>query len=147
MDPLDRADALLHRAQSRGAYVVTPESAISPMDAANTQQIPRAVVRGADAARVDPDSTTILTDDEIREQDSSYLDEREPTTSLDPAEAERTEHTERPGPAPRRSVEAALDAEPDEEDDEPDVVVEEVDGLIPTTTQRMRMTLSRRLDG
>ena len=137
MDPLDRADALLNRAQSRGGYVVTPQSAVSPMDAANTQQIPREVVRGADAAAVDPDSTTILTDDEIREQDAArYLDERDPTTSLDPAGG-------RPAPAPRAKPKAA----PEPEDEEPDVVVEEYDGLIPTTTQRMKMKLSRRLDG
>lgn len=44
MDPRERADALLARARARGAFVVTPEDAKSPMDAANTQQIPRSVV-------------------------------------------------------------------------------------------------------
>lgn len=48
MDPRDRADALLARARARHGYVVTPEDAVSPMDAANTQQIPRAVVGAAD---------------------------------------------------------------------------------------------------
>jgi hypothetical protein len=48
MDPRDRADAILARARARGAFVVTPESAVSPMDAANTLQIPRAVVSAAD---------------------------------------------------------------------------------------------------
>lgn len=127
MDPLDRADALLSRAQSRGAYVVTPQSAVSPMDAANTQQIPRAVVRGAEAAAVDPDATTILTDDEIREQDEDYLDESTPTTTL------------------------SLALEQEQDDDEPEepsvVEEEEVDGLLPTTTQRMRSTKFRRLEG
>jgi len=50
MDPRDRADAILARARARGAFVVTPESAVSPMDAANTLQIPRAVVAAADDA-------------------------------------------------------------------------------------------------
>lgn len=48
MDPRDRADAMLARARARRAYVVTPEDAVSPMDAANTQQIPQAVVAAAD---------------------------------------------------------------------------------------------------
>jgi hypothetical protein len=48
MDPRERADAILARARARGAFVVTPESAVSPMDAANTLQIPRAVVNAAD---------------------------------------------------------------------------------------------------
>ena len=48
MDPRDRADAILARARARGAFVVTPESAVSPMDAASTLQIPRAVVSAAD---------------------------------------------------------------------------------------------------
>ncbi|MFL6126916.1 hypothetical protein [Actinophytocola sp.] len=48
MDPRDRADAILARARARGAFVVTPESALSPMDAANTLQIPRAVVAAVD---------------------------------------------------------------------------------------------------
>lgn len=126
MDPLDRADALLSRAQSRGAYVVTPQSAVSPMDAANTQQIPREVVRGAEAAAVDPDATTILTDDEIREQDEDYLDEATPTTTLSLAREQEQD---------------------DDEPDEPSVVEEEVDGLLPTTTQRMRSTKFRRLEG
>lgn len=121
MDPLDRADALLHRAQARGAYVVTPQSAVSPMDAANTQQIPRAVVRGAEAAAMDPDATTILSDDEIRGQDEDYLSEVTPTSTLQ------------------------LLAE--EAEDEEEVVEEEVDGLLPTTTQRTKSTVFRRLEG
>ncbi|PPK69805.1 hypothetical protein V5P93_006554 [Actinokineospora auranticolor] len=58
MDPRDRADAILARARARGAYVVTPESAISPMDAAATLQIPRAVVSAIDEA--DPDVTMVF---------------------------------------------------------------------------------------
>ncbi|GAA2963825.1 hypothetical protein [Actinokineospora diospyrosa] len=58
MDPRDRADAILARARARGAYVVTPDSAISPMDASATLQIPRAVVAAIDAA--DPDVTMVF---------------------------------------------------------------------------------------
>lgn len=133
MDPLDRADALLAQAQARGKYVVTPESAVSPMDASNTQQIPRAVVRGADARAIDPDATTILSDDEIREQDDSdhHLADRDPTTTI------RLSRDGRGG---------AASAEPEPEPEET-IEVEELDGLIPTTTQRKKSTLSRRLDG
>ncbi|WP_435119925.1 hypothetical protein [Amycolatopsis thermoflava] len=58
MDPRDRADALLARAQSRGAFVVTPDAATSPMDASTTQQIPRNVVNEID--NDDPDTTAVV---------------------------------------------------------------------------------------
>lgn len=58
MDPRDRADAILARARARGAFVVTPESAVSPMDAASTLQIPRAIVTAADAR--DPEATMVV---------------------------------------------------------------------------------------
>lgn len=137
MDPLDRADALLHRAQARGAYVVTPESAISPMDASNTQQIPREVVRGADARIVDPDATTIVTDDEIREQDEHHLAEAAPTTTLEQAREQAVRQA------------AAARPEPDEPDEDAvEVEEEELDGFLPTTTKRMKPKLvSRRLEG
>jgi hypothetical protein len=48
VDPRERADAALARARARGTYVVTPEDAVSPMDATNTLQIPRSVVTAAD---------------------------------------------------------------------------------------------------
>jgi hypothetical protein len=48
MDPRDRADAALARARARGSFVVTPEDAVSPMDAASTQQIPRVMVNALD---------------------------------------------------------------------------------------------------
>ncbi|HEY8372228.1 MAG TPA: hypothetical protein VIL00_05745 [Pseudonocardiaceae bacterium] len=70
MNPRERADELLARARSRGAFVVTPDDATSPMDAASTVQIPRIVIDAADSSGaddpaksrqdVDPDSTVIL---------------------------------------------------------------------------------------
>jgi hypothetical protein len=48
MDPRDRADAALARAHARRADVVTPSTAISPMDSRKTLQIPRSVVDAAD---------------------------------------------------------------------------------------------------
>jgi hypothetical protein len=56
MDPRERADAALARARARGAFVVTPDDAISPMDAASTLQIPRSVIVAADSA----DNTMVI---------------------------------------------------------------------------------------
>lgn len=60
MDPRERADATLARARARGTFVVTPESAISPMDAANTLQIPRSVVSAIDRRDDDPEATMVV---------------------------------------------------------------------------------------
>ena len=60
MDPRDRADETLARARARGAFVVTPDSATSPMDASTTVRIPRTVVDAADHAQVDADATTAI---------------------------------------------------------------------------------------
>lgn len=60
MDPRERADATLARARARGAFVVTPESAVSPMDAASTLQIPRAVVSANDDRQDDPEATMVV---------------------------------------------------------------------------------------
>ena len=65
MDPLERADAALARARARGAWVVTPESAVSPMDAANTLQIPRIVVDDNDRPATDPDATLVVPFSEV----------------------------------------------------------------------------------
>lgn len=59
MNALDRADRTLARAQARRADVVTPDSATSPMDQANTVQIPRALVDAADP-HADPDTTLAI---------------------------------------------------------------------------------------
>ena len=60
MDPRERADATLARARARGAFVVTPESAVSPMDATSTLQIPRAVVTAIDERANDPEATLVV---------------------------------------------------------------------------------------
>ncbi|WP_338599901.1 hypothetical protein [Saccharopolyspora sp. SCSIO 74807] len=60
MDPRDRADETLARARARGRFVVTPDSATSPMDASNTVRIPRDVVDAADRAGHDPNATRTL---------------------------------------------------------------------------------------
>lgn len=135
MDPRDRADAALSRARARGAYVVTPENAISPMDASNTQQIPRSVVDEADLRAIDPDATTVVRDEEIRRQDGpGYLADREPTSQL--------------GATPEVPIPVVQKETPPEASaPESEMETEELDAFIPTTTQRARSSLSRRLDG
>jgi hypothetical protein len=53
MDPRDRADAALARARARNSLIVTPDDAVSPMDAAATVQIPRSVVAAAEDDNAD----------------------------------------------------------------------------------------------
>ncbi|MFD2422046.1 hypothetical protein [Amycolatopsis pigmentata] len=79
MDPLERADALLARARARGAFVVTPEDATSPMDAANTQQIPRSVVNQIDRGE-DPETTAVVPSSVIESVQESL---RKPDTRVD----------------------------------------------------------------
>ncbi|MDR7301309.1 hypothetical protein [Haloactinomyces albus] len=57
MDPRNRADDALDRARARGAFVVTPDSATSPMDASSTERIPRDIIDDADR---DSNSTVVL---------------------------------------------------------------------------------------
>ncbi|QYN25158.1 hypothetical protein [Amycolatopsis sp. DSM 110486] len=134
MDPRDRADALLARARSRGAFVVTPDNMTSPMDASNTQQIPRSVVSELD--QQDPDTTTQLPASLIEENDEHPLAKASTTTPLEvPAAQVTTPLVARPQAAP---VPSPL-REPAEE---------ELTGLVPTIKQSSgRSNLSRRLDG
>lgn len=171
MDPRDRADAVLARARARGAFVVTPESAISPMDAASTLQIPRAVVSAADDRDEDAETTMVVPGSRLggrRRQDQDEL----------PAIAQEalTDVVTPQGQPKRRRVEprqprempkqvpppetvtmpigsaAPLDPEPARESPQepaPAPEPEQVDGLIPTVKQppTTRSTLSQRLDG
>ncbi|MGW4483570.1 hypothetical protein ACWEOE_06995 [Amycolatopsis sp. NPDC004368] len=134
MDPRDRADALLARARARGAFVVTPDNMTSPMDASNTQQIARSVVKELD--QQDPDTTTQLPASLIEENDEHPLARPSTTTPLEvPAAQVTTPLVPRPQAAP---VPSPL-REPDEE---------ELTGLVPTIKQSSgRSNLSRRLDG
>ncbi|QRP45111.1 hypothetical protein [Amycolatopsis sp. FDAARGOS 1241] len=134
MDPRDRADALLARARSRGAFVVTPDNMTSPMDASNTQQIPRAVVKELD--QQDPDTTTQLPASLIEENDEHPLAKQTSTQPLaTPAPQVTTPLVPRPQAAP---VASPLKEQADEE----------LTGLVPTIKQNSgRSNLSRRLDG
>ncbi|MDT7800388.1 MAG: hypothetical protein QOI78_3821 [Actinomycetota bacterium] len=157
MDPRDRADALLARAQARGVFVVTPDSAISPMDASNTQQIPRAAIDGLDRSQ-DPDTTTQLPASLIEENDHP-LAGASPTRRLEVSGGRRQQVTaplSTPSPTTpmktpaKTPVTTPLARRPQAEPitsplKEPDP---EDTGLVPTVTQNNgRSDLSRRLDG
>ncbi|HEX4703954.1 MAG TPA: hypothetical protein VH352_17630 [Pseudonocardiaceae bacterium] len=137
MDPRERADAALARARARSAYVVTPDDAISPMDAASTLQIPRAMVTAADADHDQPDSTMVISNDVI-------------TSGGHPAGTARGEvphphqypppvYPQTPQPYP----------EPPYPEPEEQPAPRQLDGLVPTVQQpgQQRSLLSRRLDG
>lgn len=91
MDPRDRADAALSRARKRDG-VVTPDNMTSPMDCANTQEIPRSVVDRIDG-ETDPDSTTVLPSSLIESNDS-HLATSPPTTKMNPPSPQREETDE-----------------------------------------------------
>ncbi|MER6666494.1 hypothetical protein ABT256_18275 [Amycolatopsis japonica] len=144
---------------------MTPDNATSPMDSANTQQIPRSVVAEIDRSS-DPDTTTQLPASLIAENDHP-LAGPEPTTRLDLPPV-RGEGSTQPQPYPRRPgtpqptrplpqattpltrrppaapVQSPLIEQPEQE-----TVENEVGGLVPTVKQNPsgRSNLSRRLDG
>lgn len=149
MDPRDRADALLARAQARGVFVVTPDSATSPMDSANTQQIPRAQIDGLDRSR-DPDTTTQLPASLIEENDHP-LAGAAPTRRMEVQGGRRSQATTPLStPSPTTPMSTPLSRRPQAEQitsplKEPDP---EDTGLVPTVTQNIgKSDLSRRLDG
>lgn len=137
MDPRERADALLSRAQER-AGVVTPDNMVSPMDASNTQKIPGSVVRDLDPDQ-DPDTTTKLPQSLIESNDT-HLHEQAETTKLDLFSDTST--TTPLNPLPRKAAEQAADGQQAEPD------VEDAGGLVPTTrTRQGKSELARRLEG
>ena len=119
MDPRERADVVLARARARGAFVITPDDAVSPMDAANTLQIPRSVVAAADQS----DSTMVIPAATVNGQMAPPPAQQYPEQQ--PAQARPEEQAEAQ-PPPRQ-----------------------LDGLVPTTQHpgTQRSMLSRRLDG
>jgi hypothetical protein len=121
MDPRERADAALARARARGAFVVTPDDAISPMDAASTLQIPRSVIAAADTG----ENTMVIARGQINQV---YQQTQHP----------QTQH--------HRPVEPPYPEYPDSEEPQ---ATRPVDGLVPTMQQPspQRSLLSRRLDG
>lgn len=143
MDPLDKADAMLSRARDRGTFVVTPDTALSPMDESRTVQISRAVVAGSDTAETDdPDATAVVPRAQIRAQDTEqhHLTEPNPTVPLPDPDADTPP---RGFPVPEPSGDDSERQRPTE-----DVVEhEQNDELVPTVTRTRRSSVTRRLDG
>jgi hypothetical protein len=138
MDPRDRADAILARARARGAFVVTPESAVSPMDAANTLQIPRAVVNAAD----ERDAETTMVVPAVRAQDELPAIAQEALTDVvavphpGPRSRQRRLEQHQSMLAAQAAARAAASGP------------EEVGGLVPTLKEPpVPGSLSERLDG
>lgn len=128
MDPRERADAILARARARGSYVVTPESAISPMDASATLQIPRAVVNALDE---DPEVTMVFPVSRAAAELPAIAQEAATTSVASPGR-----------PTERLPV-------PPQQPQQPPAP-EQVDGLVPTMKPRPhpdRPTFGQRLDG
>ncbi|MET0235431.1 MAG: hypothetical protein ABW224_12375 [Kibdelosporangium sp.] len=136
MDPRERADAALARARARGAFVVTPEDAISPMDAANTLQIPRVVVSALDNQQPDAEATMVvghpLSDPQPTQRHPSP---RKPQPYPN-APQHQHHHQYQAAPPPRQAP------PPEREQEQPE-------GMVPTLKkqQSSRPTLSQRLDG
>lgn len=157
MDPRERADAILARARARGAFVVTPESAVSPMDASSTLQIPRAVVAANDERDdEDPDATMVVPASVVHgrhyavpTQEPHHDDELPAITQ----EALTDVVANPPGPRSRQrrleQHQSMMAQREQQRQESAPPEPEEVDGLIPTVKQPPtgRSTLSQRLDG
>ena len=135
MDPRERADAALARARARGAFVVTPEDAISPMDAANTLQIPRVVVSSLDEKHQDSEATMVV---------SHPLSDPQPT--------QRQPSPRKPQPFPASQGQIQQQAPHQQRQAPPEQAQEQEaqpEGLVPTVKKQPspRPTLSQRLDG
>lgn len=139
MDPRDRADAILARARARGAFVVTPESAVSPMDAASTLQIPRTVVSAADenASETTMVVPAVSPPRELPAIAQEALTDVVAVPHPGPRSRQRRLEQHQSMLAAQAAARAAASAGP-----------EEVEGLVPTLKEPpVSGTLSQRLDG
>jgi hypothetical protein len=144
--------------------VVTPDDAVSPMDAASTQQIPRAVVAALDTGADQADSTMVIpasmaSGQDDRTQPQPHPRARQPVQQPMPQrqnqqapnhQQPRTHPPTAPVPAPVSGQSAEIPPQParsPEEEQQPQP--REMGGLVPTVQQpgTQRSLLSRRLDG
>lgn len=101
MDPRNRADEALARARARGAFVVTPDNATSPMDASSTVRIPREIIDDVDG---DPDSTMVIAQspqqaqapDPAQEPDPGWPSEQSAQPNQAPPEYMRSQYMRPP---------------------------------------------------
>src|SRR5947208_650188 len=132
MDPRERAEATLARARARGAYVVTPEDAISPMDATSTQQIPRSLVSAVDRGDNDPDATMVVPVSTFR-GGRHHADPVRGDAVPDEGPAIAQEASTQMLPSPSRPQDPEMTWAPPTPPPPPEP--EELDGLVPTTKQ------------
>lgn len=144
MDPRERADAALARARARGAFVVTPDDAVSPMDAASTVQIPRAVVAEADSTMVIPAATA--RGQHPAQQGNQYRSGPQRPVPA-PGPQPMPQPISQPIPQPGYGSGQHQPVPEPEPDEQP--TPRQLDGLVPTTHHpgTQRSLLSRRLDG
>lgn len=158
MDPRERADALLARAKARGKFVVTPDSATSPMDSSNTQQIPRAKIAELDRGQ-DPDTTARVPASLIEENDHPLAGTARTQRLEVPGTRRQQQEPQQTTPLSKPPVTTPLARRPQAEPitsplKDPSVsgdlnldLVEDT-GLVPTVTKNNgKSDLSRRLDG
>lgn len=139
MEPLDRADATLSRAREQRESVITPDTALSPMDESTTVQLHR-TARSDLEVDSDPDATTIVPRKDIDEYDEAHhLTENVSTAPLPDTRAEPSSSQD------GRSPENEPDQEPDDHD--PYIEQQDTEELVPTTTHHRRSEVARRLDG
>lgn len=123
---------------------MTPDDAVSPMDAKNTQQIPRAVVNALDTSRQDGDTTMVISAGAARGHGQvPQQHQQQPPEPISPALLEET----RTQPVQLPTQQQNYRPEPPAPEQPP--VPRELDGLVPTVQQpaNPRSTLSRRLEG
>lgn len=120
---------MLARARARRGYIVTPDDAVSPMDAANTMQIPGAVVSALDDQESEPTSSMPAPHAAAGTPAPRAHDEDIPAAPADVTQ-----------PLPTTNTAPSGVAEPEET---------RTEGIVPTVQQshpNMR-SLSQRLDG
>lgn len=134
MDPRDRADAALARANARSRWVVTPNNATSPMDAKPTVQIPRVVVNAADPREPDPDTTIVLPGSVAAGQ-----------VPVPPQQQQPPQQPPRPPQQPHPQQQQ----QPVRPVDQQEQQTKQLPGIIPTTQQTpgRRISLTDRLSG
>ncbi|WP_434438736.1 hypothetical protein [Lentzea sp. E54] len=135
MDPRDRADAMLARARARGRNIVTPDNMTSPMDASDTQQIPRTLVNAVDPRR-DPDSTMILAPAQMGQQQAGQQQGGQ-------------QQPQRPQQAPAQPMPTQPMPVQSSPADDAEITQIVRPGVIPTVSnhQQARSSLTQRLNG
>lgn len=137
MDPRDRADAVLARAEARQDGVVTPINQTSPMDASSTCRLRISVVEETDRDGDEYETQSIPAPHGGQERTEPLVAPGADSTRTEPlVPANQAGYDRAPGPVP-----AGAEAEQPQET--------ELDGLIPTVSQqpRKQRSVAERLSG